>query len=63
MEDYKMSNHEQEIKSVGVDSVKVRAAAYDCVNVLDKYMPNDKELELILKKILSRWQRLHSSKE
>lgn len=56
MEDYKMPNHEQEIKGVGVDNIKVNAAAYGCAAVLDRYNPNNKELELILEKIPSTWR-------
>lgn len=38
------------------DNIKVNAAAYGCAAVLDRYNPNDKELELILEKIPGTWK-------
>ena len=43
-------------KDAMVDNIKVNAAAYGCAAVLDRYNPNDKELDLILEKIPSTWR-------
>ena len=38
-----------------IDEIKVSAAVYECAAVLDKYMPNDEELKLILEWIPITW--------
>ena len=39
-----------------IDEIKVRAAAYECAAILDKYMPNDEELKKILDIIPETWK-------